>query len=93
MDYLCTIFHRLNSDGSKLNNQEIRNCIYNGRLNSLLKILVRYPNFKKLFDIKPEKTYRFAFEEMTLRYMSFSNIYKSVKIITTVSNTRLTSEK
>ena len=28
-EYLFTIFHRLNSGGVKLNNQEIRNCIYN----------------------------------------------------------------
>jgi hypothetical protein len=28
MEYLFTIFHRLNTGGMKLNNQEIRNCIY-----------------------------------------------------------------
>lgn len=32
MSYLFTIFHRLNSGGNKLNNQEIRNCIYSGKL-------------------------------------------------------------
>lgn len=30
MEYLFTIFHRLNTGGMKLNNQEIRNCIYGG---------------------------------------------------------------
>jgi len=33
-EYLFTIFHRLNSGGLKLNNQEIRNCIYNGNFNT-----------------------------------------------------------
>ena len=33
--YLFTIFHRLNTGAMKLNNQEIRNCIYAGRLNDL----------------------------------------------------------
>jgi hypothetical protein len=37
MRYLFTIFHRLNSGGVRLNNQEIRNCIYNGSFNDTLK--------------------------------------------------------
>jgi hypothetical protein len=37
MRYLFTIFHRLNSGGVRLTNQEIRNCIYTGWFNSLLK--------------------------------------------------------
>lgn len=37
MRYLFTIFHRLNSGGVRLNNQEIRNCIYTGRFNNTLK--------------------------------------------------------
>ncbi|ASZ11187.1 DUF262 domain-containing protein [Chitinophaga pendula] len=73
MDYLFTIFHRLNSGGSKLNNQEIRNCIYSGSLNTLLKETVKYPNYKKLMDIEEDKTYRFAFEELNLRFFAFSD--------------------
>jgi Protein of unknown function DUF262 len=37
MNYLFTIFHRLNSGGVRLNNQEIRNCIYSGAFNEMLK--------------------------------------------------------
>ncbi len=74
MDYLFTIFHRLNSGGTKLNNQEIRNCIYNGKLNTLLKSTVKYPNYKRLFNIDEDKTYRFAFEELNLRYFAFSEL-------------------
>jgi hypothetical protein len=37
MLYLFTIFHRLNSGGVRLTNQEIRNCIYTGSFNDLLK--------------------------------------------------------
>ena len=72
MDYLFTIFHRLNSGGAKLNNQEIRNCIYNGGFNSLLKTSVKYPNYKKLMGIEEDKSYRFAFEELNLRFYAFS---------------------
>jgi len=35
--YLFMIFNRLNSGGVRLNNQEIRNCIYSGKFNNLLK--------------------------------------------------------
>ncbi|MBP5996315.1 MAG: DUF262 domain-containing protein [Azonexus sp.] len=35
--YLFTIFHRLNSGGVRLTNQEIRNCIYSGPFNDELK--------------------------------------------------------
>ena len=38
-EYVFTIFHRLNTGGSKLNNQEIRNCIFSGPFNDLLAIL------------------------------------------------------
>lgn len=37
MLYLFTIFHRLNSGGVRLTNQEIRNCIYSGAFNDQLK--------------------------------------------------------
>ena len=37
MLYLFTIFHRLNSGGVRLTNQEIRNCIYSGRFNDEMK--------------------------------------------------------
>lgn len=67
-EYLFTIFHRLNSGGVKLNNQEIRNCIYNGTLNSLLKKLAKATETKKLFGLKT----RFANEEMILRFFAFN---------------------
>ncbi len=77
MDYLFTIFHRLNSGGSKLTNQEIRNCIYNGSLNLLLKNTVKQENFIQLFNIQEDKTYRFANEELILRFLSFYSNYES----------------
>lgn len=67
-EYLFTIFHRLNSGGVKLNNQEIRNCIYNGSLNTLLKKLAKATETKKLFGLKS----RFANEEMILRFFAFN---------------------
>ncbi|WP_108423431.1 DUF262 domain-containing protein [Flagellimonas amoyensis] len=72
MEYLFTIFHRLNTGGAKLSNQEIRNCIYNGVFNTLLKELVEHPNFLNLFDLESDKKDRFASEELVLRFLSFT---------------------
>ncbi|WP_445454238.1 DUF262 domain-containing protein [Flavobacterium sp. 25HG05S-40] len=68
-EYLFTIFHRLNSGGVKLNNQEIRNCIYNGSFNTLLKSLAKATETKKLFGLKT----RFANEEIILRFFAFND--------------------
>jgi len=70
--YLFTIFHRLNTGGNKLKNQEIRNCIYSGSFNEMLKDMVQYPNFRKLFGLVKGKSYRYAYEELVLRVFAFS---------------------
>jgi len=71
MKYLFTIFHRLNTGGLKLNNQEIRNCIFNGKLNALLKECVKFENFRKSLGLESGKTYRFNYEELILRFFAF----------------------
>lgn len=76
MNYLFTIFHRLNTGGTKLNNQEIRNCIYNGTFNSFLKEAVSYQNFISLFGIEEERTYRFSYQELILRFLAFSEKFE-----------------
>jgi hypothetical protein len=85
-DYLFTIFHRLNTGGTKLTNQEIRNSIYQGSFNDLLKNLVEYPNWRKLLSLKAKRSshknaeentnkYRFAYEELILRFFAFYDRY------------------
>lgn len=77
LEYLFTIFHRLNSGGSKLNNQEIRNCIYSGLFNNFLKSTVKNPSYQALFAIDSNKKYRFAFEELNLRFFALSSDYEN----------------
>ena len=71
MEYLFTIFHRLNTGGMKLNNQEIRNCIYGGPLNGLLKELDEYPPWRRLNKMRPKQSYRFTKQEIILRFFAF----------------------
>jgi hypothetical protein len=75
-NYLFTIFHRLNTGGTKLNNQEIRNCIYSGIFNDFLKNCAGYLNWKKLMDIKENIVYRFSNEELILRFFTFFDRHK-----------------
>ena len=74
--YLFTIFHRLNTGGMKLNNQEIRNCVYNGKLNSLLKNLDNDKNWRILNKMQPHQSYRFTKQELILRFFA---LYDNLK--------------
>jgi uncharacterized protein DUF262 len=75
-NYLFTIFHRLNTGGLKLNNQEIRNCIYSGTLNNMLKDLNKYSPWRKLNRMKKDRGYRFTKQELILRLFAFHDNYQ-----------------
>jgi len=76
-NYLFTIFHRLNTGGMKLNNQEIRNCIYSGSLNTLLKELNKNTKWMKINKMKRDIGYRFTKQELILRFFAFYDGYNS----------------
>jgi Protein of unknown function DUF262 len=64
------VFERLNTNTVPLNAQELRNCIYRGSLNSLLKDVVAYePWLAILGNKKPDK--RMRDEELALRFFAF----------------------
>ena len=64
------IFERLNTGAVSLNDQELRNCIYRGPYNLLLKELSQDPEFKYLIGItKLEKRMRDV--ELVLRFAAF----------------------
>ena len=69
-EYLFTIFHRLNSGGSRLNHQEIRNCIYSGTFNNLLRELDKASNWKIIKNLLPAKGARFKSIELILRFFA-----------------------
>lgn len=64
------IFERLNTGAVPLNNQELRNCVYRGRYNELLKTLSTDPDYVWLMGFKgPEKRYKDV--EYVLRFAAF----------------------
>ena len=62
------IFERLNSGGMELSKQEIRNCIYHGKLVEFLRELNDYDNWRKILSKKPDK--RSKDVELILRMIS-----------------------
>lgn len=46
-----TVFDRLNTGGTKLSRQEIRNALYRGRMNDLVDRLSRLPTFRKAWNL------------------------------------------
>jgi len=74
MRYLFTIFHRLNSGGVRLNNQEIRNCIYNGDFNDALKKFdADNPDWQVVKSRIWGSVNRFRSVEILLRILAFSD--------------------
>ena len=64
------IFERLNSGSVSLNAQELRNCIYRGKYNDLLRSLSDDKDYKKIMNYKgPDKRMRDV--ENVLRFAAF----------------------
>lgn len=62
------IFERLNTGGTRLLGQEIRNCVYHGALNELLCSLNLNPNWRRIIG-KPSPDARMRDVEMILRFV------------------------
>jgi hypothetical protein len=74
MLYLFTIFHRLNSGGVRLTNQEIRNCIYSGQFNDEIKAFDRAdPDWRILKKLIWGSMDRFRSVEVLLRVLAFGD--------------------
>lgn len=64
------IFERLNTGSVQLNDQELRNCLYRGKLNVALKEMAADPDFMYICGLKgPDK--RMKDRELVLRFSAF----------------------
>lgn len=69
-DIKFEIFERLNRGSVKLNDQELRNCVYRGSFNELLKELVENKDFLRLQGLKATHS-RMLDVERILRFFGF----------------------
>jgi hypothetical protein len=64
------MFNRINTGGTQLNRQEVRNCIFKGESTRLLKTLAQEDIFKKAIDFGISDK-RMKAREAILRYLAF----------------------
>ena len=73
-DMRYELFNRLNTGGSPLKAQEIRNCVFIGDFNNLLKEIASNQFFRKIIEDIDERQKKYIdemyFEELILRYFS-----------------------
>lgn len=78
-DLQFEIFARLNTGSVPLNDQELRNCVYRGKFNSLLKELAQDTDFRYLLGLANADK-RMKDRELVLRFASFHfNTYLNYK--------------
>ena len=70
MVVIYDLFNRINTGGTQLNRQEVRNCIYTGASTKLLKNLSEEEYFKSAIDWGVKGT-RMKDREVVLRYIAF----------------------
>lgn len=72
------IFERLNTGGTILKDQEVRNCVYAGKLNDKLINLNKYENWRNVLG-KPHQDSRQNDVQLILRYMALFHNSKNYK--------------
>lgn len=69
-DIHFVVFERLNTGGTKLNDMEIRNCLFRGNLNNLIKSLANDSNFTICINQK-SLSKRMSDRALVLRFLAF----------------------
>jgi len=78
-ELMFLMFHRLNTGGVKLNEMEIRNCVYQGKLNDLIKELSKIPEFVQCVNQK-NFSKRMKDRDLVLRFLAFYQLgYRNAK--------------
>jgi len=72
-DIKFDIFERLNRGSVKLNEQELRNCIYRGSFNNLLKTLAENKDFQRIQGLRGVHK-RMVDMERSLRFFAFTDL-------------------
>jgi hypothetical protein len=70
------LFERLNSGGVKLQPQEIRNCVYRGAFNDILKRLSANENFRRVIRLPADDETNGTDQEWVLRFFAFFERYQ-----------------
>lgn len=69
------VFERLNTGGEKLEQQEVRNALYQGKFNDMCIELSENENFRKLWDIETREEVDDELEDKDLENISNNKLY------------------
>lgn len=72
------VFERLNTGSSELTHQEVRNCIYRGSFNKLLKELSKNETFVRLLNLPKADQDSMKTVELALRFFAYRDLEESV---------------
>lgn len=81
-DLRFELFNRLNTGGTPLTPQEIRNCIYRGispKFNDFLKKLANSTDFLSLLSLSSKQLEQLYHEELVLRFLSLYKNSRNIK--------------
>lgn len=68
------VFERLNTGSASLSDQEVRNCVYRGSYNELLKKLARYEKFEELISLPEQDAKSMKAVELVLRFLAYREL-------------------
>jgi len=68
------VFERLNSGSASLTDQEVRNCLYRGSFNELLKELANYQKFQDLISLPEQEQKSMKDVELVLRFFAYAEM-------------------
>lgn len=90
IDMRYELFNRLNTGGSPLADQEIRNCIFRGisnKFNDFLKRIAKSEDFTTLIEPTEKQLSELYLEELVLRFVALYNSHDNIKEILSVHMT------
>lgn len=71
------LFERLNTGGVRLEDQEIRACIYRGKYNDFLRRMADNAHFRAVVKLQEGNQHNGTFEEFVLRFFAFLHAYQT----------------
>lgn len=70
------VFERLNTGSIELSKQEVRNCVFGGNFNDLLKDLASYHKFEELLSLPKREMKTMKDAELVLRFFAYRELDK-----------------
>lgn len=73
------VFERLNTGSSALTDQEVRNCLYRGGFNDLVKELATYEKFQSLISLPATSKKNMKDAELVVRFLAYRDFTELTK--------------